>query len=363
MSLAANIWIRAASIGALLAAASFSHAARAEESDANKADALFRDAKSRMADKDYEHACPMFADSFKLDPTTGTLLALAICHERQGKLASAWHEYTDAAARSQKEGRDDREKAAREKAAALEPKLSRLTINVSADAHKANGFELTRNGRAVASSDIGKPVVVDGGEQSVEATAPGKQPWKTTVTLRDSEDEKVVNVLPLNDVPAPVAAAAPDDETDTDADEDEETPPTPKPPAKPAAPAEEPPRTDQRRALTALQGAGIATATGGVLALGVGSVFALRAMHKNSDSKSGCYGNLCDADATQTRLDARTDGNAATLGFIAGGVLTAAGAAMYIGGRAASGSGASVNAAAVPLDGARGLGAVVSGRF
>src|SRR6185312_7978700 len=75
--------------------------------DVVAAEALFRNGKELRAKQDYAHACPKLEESFRLDPATGTLLALAICHERQGRIASAWGEYVDVASRSKLEQRPD----------------------------------------------------------------------------------------------------------------------------------------------------------------------------------------------------------------------------------------------------------------
>jgi TPP-dependent pyruvate/acetoin dehydrogenase alpha subunit len=65
--------------------------------------------------------------------------------------------------------------------------------------------------------------------------------------------------------------------------------------------------------------------------LGVGTVFALQAMSKNSQSNSsGCEGDVCDGDGMQLRRDARSAGNVATVGFIAGGVLLAGGVTLIL---------------------------------
>ena len=65
---------------ALVPCLSYAASARAAEGDAASAEAAFNAGKERLAQQDYAHACPLFADSFKADPATGTLLALAICH-------------------------------------------------------------------------------------------------------------------------------------------------------------------------------------------------------------------------------------------------------------------------------------------
>src|SRR5689334_1948856 len=85
--------------------------ALAQDRDPAAAEALFREGKQLMADGAFERACPKLAESYRLDPATGALLATALCYERANKLASAWVAYTDAAARAKTEGALDREQS------------------------------------------------------------------------------------------------------------------------------------------------------------------------------------------------------------------------------------------------------------
>src|SRR5262245_19845033 len=155
----------------------------AEEADVAAAETLFRDGRARMEAKDYAHACPKLEASYRIDPATGTLLALALCYEASGKTASAWTSYAEAAARAKREGRADREKAARQRAAALEAKLSKINVSLSPDAEKTPGLAVQRDGVALDSAALGTAIPVDPGEHTIRAAAPGKLAWSTTVTI------------------------------------------------------------------------------------------------------------------------------------------------------------------------------------
>jgi hypothetical protein len=113
---------------ALLCAAGVARAEGPSDADRKLAQSLFDHARKMLEAGQIAAACPKFAESHRLDPGGGTLLNLALCHEREGKTASAWFEYNDALSLALKENRHDRELIARERLAALEPKLVRLSV-------------------------------------------------------------------------------------------------------------------------------------------------------------------------------------------------------------------------------------------
>ena len=60
--------------------------------DRTLAAALFREGKALMDKNDFTPACAKLEESERLDPGGGTLLNLALCHEKQGR----WNEATEA---------------------------------------------------------------------------------------------------------------------------------------------------------------------------------------------------------------------------------------------------------------------------
>jgi hypothetical protein len=173
------------------------------------AEGLYRQARDLMAEGRVDEACPKFAESQRLDPATGTLLNLAACHEKQGKVATAWIEYSDALFAARRDGREDRVEYARQRAAELEPKLSRLTLQIEASAEQVE-LTLELDGATLGRAVVGAPMPVDPGSHVVRASAPGKKPWQQTVEIGAVADQKTLTIPRLEDAPPePMLAAAP----------------------------------------------------------------------------------------------------------------------------------------------------------
>jgi len=207
--------------------------------DAADADALIKDGKKLMADKKYDEACPKFAEAYATNKNPATLVDVALCHEKQGKLTTAWSELLDAEADARKAGRSDVETRARSNSKALEPKLPRIVVNI---ASPTPGLEVTIDGQKIEPNVQAKGRPVDPGDHKVVATAPGYKPFETTVTVKQGQSKPVV-------IPAlvPDGTAAPADKPgDKPADKPGDKP-TDKPGDKPAdkPPTDTPPPTDK----------------------------------------------------------------------------------------------------------------------
>lgn len=80
-----------------------------------------------------------------------------------------------------------------------------------------------------------------------------------------------------------------------------------------------------------LRTVGLVVAGVGVVGLGVGGFFGLRAMSKKKDADEHCDGSACrDQAGVDLRHDARSAGTISTIAFVAGGVATAAGVVLYL---------------------------------
>jgi hypothetical protein len=182
---------------ALLLAAG--HAA-AQSSQRVAAQALFDQGRNLMNEQRYAEACSKFEESQRLDPAIGTQFNLALCYERQGRVASAWALYLEVAGDTKKRGEIDREKVARERAGQLEPKLSRLVVKVP-EASRTTGLKIDRGGEDVGAALWGMPTPVDPGKHVITANAPGKKPWSTEIDVPPDAATAEVEVPPLEDAP------------------------------------------------------------------------------------------------------------------------------------------------------------------
>jgi hypothetical protein len=182
-------------VAALTAAAlvlASSPAAFAQIGKESIAEGLFQEGRKLLDQGNVPAACQKFKASLDTDRTLGTLIALAACHEKEGKTASAWAEFTEAAALAKKQGKPDQETFAKDRIAALDKQLSRLTINAT----KVEGMEIRIDGIAIPLEGLGTALPVDPGERLVEATAPGYKPWSKRVPIA-SGTGSAVTVPPL----------------------------------------------------------------------------------------------------------------------------------------------------------------------
>ncbi len=163
------------------------------------AEVLFFTARGMMEAHRYPEACQKLAESYRLDPAAGTLLNLAVCHEKQGRIASAWGEFTQSATDAKHANRPDREELAREHIAALEPDLPMMAIDVPATV-KVAGLELVRNGVTLSAAAWDTELPVDPGEVEIVSRAPGYLPFTLKVKIEKRQHLKV-SLQPLELAP------------------------------------------------------------------------------------------------------------------------------------------------------------------
>jgi hypothetical protein len=141
------------------------------------AQSLFEEARTLMEKGDYERACGLLAESERIDPGGGTQLNLALCHEKQGRIATAWAEYNEALSAAIRDGRKDRKDFASERIAALRPHLPYLIV--VAPPLPAPGLALQVDGADLPRATWGVAFPVDPGPHDIRATAPGRRPFST----------------------------------------------------------------------------------------------------------------------------------------------------------------------------------------
>jgi tetratricopeptide (TPR) repeat protein len=231
------------------------------------AEVLFREGRRLLDEGNVEAACEKLKESQALDPMSGTLLNLADCLAKQGKTATAWARFRNAAELANTQGKADQAAEATRRAGALEADLSYLTIKVL---QPVPDLEVKRGDISVGRGLFGVAVPVDPGRMRVVASAPGYKTVQMTVEIGPRRDRKIVTIPKLEQS---TQSAAPRS-------------------SEPAAPT-----LPEDRSTTPPPDSGTSQGPGalpwvvggvGAAALATGGVFGLLALRSNSDAQDLC---------------------------------------------------------------------------
>jgi hypothetical protein len=250
-----------------------------------EAEELFRKGHALYDEGKLDQACALLARSQELDPSVGTLGLLAACEEKRGLLARAYADFVETA-RLAHAAHDDREAYARDRAAALSPKVSRLVLRVDPAGPPAR---VTRGGQEVPVDRLGAELPVDPGAFEVVATAPDGRAWRRALVAGPGQRLEV-------DIPAFKAADA--------------------------GPA--PPVTHPVARAFAFVTAGL-----GLAGVGVGAGFGARAISLNNASSDG---KTCapKAPTCPARDQAYTASTVSTAAFVVGLGAASASVALFV---------------------------------
>ncbi len=169
----------------------------AQSRDPAAAEALFQKGRDAMDREDYDTACEMFEESFALDEAAGTVLNLAACEEKRGKLARSWERWHQAL--DLLDETDDRVGYAVLQLESVEARLAYLTI--VAEEGAPSDLALERDEVDLGSAGLGQELPVDPGKHIVVVKSPGHEPKRYTVSL-DVGEHKELRVRPGREIDA-----------------------------------------------------------------------------------------------------------------------------------------------------------------
>jgi hypothetical protein len=293
------VWL--STLVASVAAVSTAAIARADDASSRSlAEQLFSDGKKLMGEGKFDEACPKLAESQRLDPGGGTILNLAVCHESQGRFASAWSEFKEALGIAHTDGRRDREQLAQEHLTQVEPKVPHLAFAVDTKV-SLSGLTIKLDGQVLGQAAWSGPLPVDPGPHDITASAPGKVDQRVAVQVA-AGDSKTVAIHPLEDAPA----------------QDKGLPET----------VQDSPGSS---GTSGKRVAGYVVVGVGAAAVAAGAVFGIEAIQKRHDSDATCNGDTCSTQqGVNLNDDAKQFANIADVGIGVGVVAVVVGTYLIV---------------------------------
>lgn len=268
-------------------------AAPPTETDKAIARTLFEQGRSLAKQGNWAEACPKLAESQRLDPGIGTLYNLADCHEHTKNLAAAWAEFGEVADIAKQNGQTEREKIARERVAALDKRVPRVTLKKREALPPGSDIVLDEKSVGIAVIDI--PVPLDPGSHKVAIVEAGGRRTEKTFTLPEGAAASEIDLPSL-------AAKQTVDPKVWQVQEDHATW------QKPLA---------------------LGVGAAGVVALGVSLYLGIHAKSQWNDVSSKCPNNHCNSAGYAGWEDARSTAMAGNVTFVIGLGLLAGAAILY----------------------------------
>jgi hypothetical protein len=304
--------VRVVLVVACLTCAGTAASPAAADGDHEKASATFEAARAAIAAGDCASAIPKLEESLAYEPSVGAHLSIADCYE-QVDLVAAWRKLQEAAELAAAKN-DPREGIARDRAAALEPRLPMLRLALTPAGADLSALAVRIDGSLEPLLRRRGSIPTTPGAHEIEVSLPHKKTWRGRLVAGSAGTVVEVDV-PIEDevatVPGPAAATA-------------RLRGAPKSPADEASHG----RAQQTAALWT-GGAGLA----GIVA---GAVFGVIAISDSAQLRDACGGDIhvcmhmsssVPPELLQSR--ARTAAAVSTIGFIVGGAALAAGIVLY----------------------------------
>jgi len=263
------------------------------------AQAIFSAARNSYQDGKYEEALAGFQQALAASGSPNARLYLARCLRELGRLGEAYNELltarAEAAARATEEEhyattRDVADAELRQ----LEPRIAKLVVTVPAS---VTGAQVTIDGKPIDAARFGEALALVPGEHELEATAPGREPVRTTLVLNAGRTKNV-----------PVFASG-----------------VTRPEPTPVTPAPEPEEDGSSLRATAYVVGGL-----GLVGLALGGAFGAAAMAKKGEVEDSCDGLACTPEGVEAASEGDLFGNVSTAGFVIGGVALATGVTLWL---------------------------------
>jgi hypothetical protein len=182
-------WLAALALAGFAVAAAAGRAAADPQVDPQiaKADELFAEGRALLS-SNLSAACKKFDQSLRYNPAAiGTLLNVALCDEKLGKVATAFQRFSEARDRAKEQGLTDHQQAAEEHILMLRPVVPHLAIALS---EPLPDTKVLVDDRVIAHEAL-DDIAIDPGERVVVVSAPDRLPFRTTIKIGKAERRAV----------------------------------------------------------------------------------------------------------------------------------------------------------------------------